>query len=70
MTYLGQFYKKYGGTTLRPMLKRTNTSPVLMSEEKKKELDRLASVKERYANKRSTYSRLICCVVVPRRELL
>jgi hypothetical protein len=39
MTYLGQFFKKYGGST-RPLLKRTNTVSSLPSEDKKKEQEK------------------------------
>lgn len=47
MTYLGQYFKKFG-TTARPALNRTNTSPVLMSAEKEKQMASLADVRQRF----------------------
>jgi hypothetical protein len=47
MTYLGQFFKKFG-TSSRPALTRTNTSPVLMTEEKQKQLAALSDVRQRF----------------------
>lgn len=49
ITYLGQFYKKFGGTTRQ--LVRTTTAPQLMTPEKTKQLESLAEVRERFGIK-------------------
>lgn len=49
ITYLGQFYKKYGATTRS--LVRTTTAPQLMTQEKKQQLEALAEVRERFGIK-------------------
>lgn len=55
MTYLGQFFKKFG-TSSRPALQRTNTSPVLMNEEKQKQLAALSEVRQRFGVGKGTDS--------------
>eukprot|EP01126_Amoeba_proteus_P033981 TRINITY_DN3362_c0_g1_i12.p1 TRINITY_DN3362_c0_g1~~TRINITY_DN3362_c0_g1_i12.p1 ORF type:complete len:823 (+),score=213.52 TRINITY_DN3362_c0_g1_i12:190-2658(+) len=52
MTYLGQFFKKYGAINRSP-IKRTNTAPVAVSEDVKKELDKLQNLRERYTGKKA-----------------
>eukprot|EP01126_Amoeba_proteus_P033984 TRINITY_DN3362_c0_g1_i4.p1 TRINITY_DN3362_c0_g1~~TRINITY_DN3362_c0_g1_i4.p1 ORF type:complete len:802 (+),score=185.78 TRINITY_DN3362_c0_g1_i4:54-2459(+) len=52
ITYLGQFFKKYGAINRSP-IKRTNTAPVAVSEDVKKELDKLQNLRERYAGKKA-----------------
>ena len=55
MTYLGQFFKKFG-TSSRPALTRTNTSPVLMTEEKQKQLAALSDVRQRFGVGKGNFS--------------
>jgi hypothetical protein len=57
ITYLGQFYKKYGANTRQ--LVRTTTAPQLMTQEKKQQLEALSEVRERFGIKPCMFSFLL-----------